>query len=64
MISEPKAKGVNAVTRCDGAMLASALVRVLAPSPKAPVITVGCIQAVLPKFNFGTLILSRHIKWQ
>lgn len=60
--AEPKAKGMDAVTWCDGALLVTAPVSVLVPSPKAPVPTVGCMKAVLPKSNFSTFILNRKRK--
>lgn len=74
-VTERKAKGVDAVPWCDRALLVTALVRVLAPSSEAPRITVGCVKALLPKFNFIAFILNRerkkiniivrrHIKWQ
>lgn len=56
VVEEPKTKPVGAVPWLEVLALEMALVRVLLPSPKLPVLAVAGVAAVLLRLSFGVLI--------
>lgn len=44
-----------------GALVTTALIRLLIPSSKSSAITVDCVEAVLLRFNYGTFIPKENL---